>query len=56
MKLIKQDLNQLVSHDNFLSETEIVNKDMVNKTVNKLKDKRYVIEGFKRVKQMKLKD
>ena len=47
MKLIKQDLNQLgISHDNFLSETEIVNKDMVNKAVNKLKDKRYVIEGF----------
>ena len=47
MKLIKQDLNQLgISHDNFSSETEIVNKDMVNKAVNKLKDKRYVIEGF----------
>ena len=47
MKLIKQDLNQLgISHDNFSSETEIVNNDMVNKAVNKLKDKRYVIEGF----------
>ena len=31
---------------NFSSETEIVNNDMVNKAVNKLKDKRYVIEGF----------
>ena len=47
MELIKKDLNQLgVAHDNFFSETEIVNKDLVNKAVKKLKDKDYVKVGY----------
>jgi len=47
MELIKKDLKLLgISHDNFFSETEIVNKDLVNKAVNKLKEKKFVEEGF----------
>ena len=47
MNLIRKDLKQLgITHDNFFSETEIVNKDLVNKTVNKLRKKNYVTEGF----------
>ena len=47
MELIKKDLKLLgISHDNFFSETEIVNKDLVNKAVNKLKEKNFVEEGF----------
>ncbi len=47
MKLIKKDLNLLgISHDNFFSETELVKKDLVNKTVKKLIDKKFVEEGF----------
>ncbi len=47
MNLIRKDLKQLgITHDNFFSETEIVNKDLVNKTVNKLREKNYVTEGF----------
>ena len=47
MELIKKDLKLLgISHDNFSSETDIVNKDLVNKAVNKLKDKMFVEEGF----------
>ncbi len=47
MSLIKSDLKNLgVTHDNFFSETEIVNKDLVNNSINKLKDKNYVVEGF----------
>ena len=47
MKLIKDDLKKLgISHDNFLSETDIVNKKMVNKAVNILKEKNYVVEGY----------
>ena len=47
MELIKKDLNLLgISHDNFFSETDIVNKDLVNKAVKILKDKKYVEEGF----------
>tara|TARA_B100001564_G_scaffold358946_1_gene379044 strand:- start:614 stop:2338 length:1725 start_codon:yes stop_codon:yes gene_type:complete len=47
MELIKKDLQLLgISHDNFSSETEIVNKDLVNKAVNKLKKKNFVEEGF----------
>ena len=47
MELIKKDLKLLgISHDNFFSETEIVSKDLVNKAVNKLKDKKFVEEGF----------
>ena len=47
MELIKNDLKLLgISHDNFFSETEIVNKDLVNKAVNKLKEKNFVVEGY----------
>jgi len=47
MELIKIDLKQLgISHDNFFSETDLVNKDLVNKAVNKLKEKKYVVEGY----------
>ena len=47
MKLIKNDLNQLgISHDIFFSETELVNKDLVNQAVKILKDKEYVEQGY----------
>ena len=47
MELIKKDLKNLgISHDNFFSETDIVNKDLVNKAVKILKDKNFVEEGF----------
>jgi arginyl-tRNA synthetase len=47
MELIKNDLKLLgITHDNFFSETELVNKDFVNKTVKKLFDKKFVEEGF----------
>ena len=47
MSLIKKDLKHLgVSHDNFFSETELVKKDLVNKTVKILQSKNYVKEGY----------
>ncbi len=47
MELIKNDLKLLgIKHDNFFSETEIVNKDLVNKAINVLKKKKYVEKGF----------
>jgi arginyl-tRNA synthetase len=47
MDLIKKDLSELgISHDNFFSETELVNKDLVNEAVKKLTDKKFVEEGF----------
>ncbi len=47
MELIKKDLKLLgISHDNFFSESEIVDKDLVNKAVKKLKEKSFVEEGF----------
>ena len=47
MELIKNDLKLLgISHDNFFSETELVNNDLVNKVVKKLTEKKYVEEGF----------
>ena len=47
MDLIKQDLSQLgVVHDNFFHETDLVNKDLVNKAVKYLKSKEYVEEGY----------
>lgn len=47
MNLIKNDLKKLgISHDHFLSETDIVNKNMVNKAINALKEKNYVEEGY----------
>ena len=47
MELIKKDLKLLgITHDNFFSETYIVNNDLVNKTIKKLKEKNFVNEGF----------
>jgi len=47
MDLIKNDLKQLgITHDNFFSETEIVEKNLVKKAVQKLKEKNYVEEGY----------
>ena len=47
MTLIKDDLKKLgIQHDNFFSETEIIEKDLVNKSIKKLKDKNFVNEGF----------
>ena len=47
MNLIKDDLNLLgISHDNFFSETELVKKNLVNEAINKLKEQRFVEEGF----------
>ncbi len=47
MTLIKKDLKLLgISHDIFFSETEIVNKDLVNKAVKILKSKNFVEEGY----------
>ena len=47
MKLIKSDLNELgIIHDNFFSETEIVNKNLVNKSIKYLQEKNYVVEGY----------
>ncbi len=47
MKLIKNDLSKLgIAHDNFFSETELVNKDLVNQAIDKLKKKKYVEEGY----------
>ena len=47
MSLIKKDLKKLgIVHDNFFSETEIVNKDLVKKAIKQLKVKNYVVEGF----------
>ena len=47
MSLIKKDLKHLgISHDIFFSETELVKKDLVNKTVKILQSKNYVKEGY----------
>tara|TARA_B100000963_G_scaffold245229_1_gene214692 strand:- start:5158 stop:6882 length:1725 start_codon:yes stop_codon:yes gene_type:complete len=47
MKLIKKDLKLLgISHDNFFSETDLVNKNLVKKAVEKLKKKKFVEDGF----------
>jgi len=47
MELIKKDLSELgISHDNFFSETNLVNKNLVKKVVKKLSDKKFVEEGF----------
>ena len=47
MKIIKKDLKLLgISHDNFFSETEIVNKDLVKKAIKKLEENKFVVEGF----------
>ena len=47
MELIKNDLNLLgISHDNFISETHLVSKNLVDEAVKQLKDKKFVEEGF----------
>jgi len=47
MEMIKQDLQKLgVKHDNFFSETDLVEKKLVNKSVKYLKDNKFVEEGF----------
>ena len=47
MKLIKNDLSKLgILHDNFFSETELVNKDLINQAIDKLKKEKYVEQGY----------
>ncbi len=47
MNLIKDDLKNLgIEHDNFISETELVKKDLVNKAIQFLQSKNFVEEGF----------
>ncbi len=47
MDIIKNDLKKLgIVHDNFFSETEIIEKDLVKNAMEKLKNKNYVYEGF----------
>ena len=47
MNLIKSDLKKLgIQHDYFFSETELLKKDLVNKTVKYLQNKKIVEEGY----------
>tara|TARA_Y100001970_G_scaffold273011_1_gene370567 strand:+ start:5149 stop:6873 length:1725 start_codon:yes stop_codon:yes gene_type:complete len=47
MSMIKADLKLLgITHDNFFSETEIVNKNLIFKAVNILKKKKFAEEGY----------
>ena len=47
MKLIKDDLSRLgIKHDNFFSESKIVNNKLVDKAVEKLKAGHFVEEGY----------
>ncbi len=47
MKLIKSDLEKLgIRHDSFISEKNIIRKDLVNKAIKVLKDNNVVEEGF----------
>ena len=47
MDLVKSDLKQLgINHDYFFYETKLVNENLVNKTVNKLKKNKFVVEGY----------
>ena len=47
MNLIKDDLNKLgIQHDNFFSESDLIKKDLVNKSIKKLQTKNFVEEGF----------
>ena len=47
MNMIKSDLLGLgIKHDIFFSETEIVKKDLVNKTIAYLKENKFVVNGF----------
>ena len=47
MILIKKDLSKLgIYHDNFYSETKMIENNLVENAVKKLKDKKYVEEGY----------
>ena len=47
MDLIRSDLKQLgIEHDNFFSETELIENKLVDKAVNHLKKNNYVQEGY----------
>jgi len=47
MDLIKNDLKDLgISHDIFVSETSLVEKNLVEKSIQYLKEKKYVVEGY----------
>jgi arginyl-tRNA synthetase len=47
MKMIKLDLQKLgIKHDNFFSETDIVNKKLVDKAVSFLKKNNFVEDGY----------
>jgi arginyl-tRNA synthetase len=47
MNLIKDDLKALgISHDNFVSEKSLVERNLVEKTIQKLKENKFVEEGF----------
>ncbi len=47
MNQIKSDLKKLgIIHDNFFSETKLVEKKLVDKAVNYLKKNNYVLEGY----------
>ena len=47
MNLIKLDLKKLgIEHDNFFSETELIENKLVDKAVNHLKKNNYVQEGY----------
>ncbi len=47
MHLIKKDLNLLgISHDSFFSETDLVNRNLVDEAVKRLSDNKFVEEGF----------
>ncbi len=47
MEIIKSDLKKLgIEHDNFFSETKLVEDKLVEKATNYLKKKNYVLEGY----------
>ena len=47
MNLIKNDLKALgISHDNFVSEKTLVEKKLVEKSIEYLKEKKFVVEGY----------
>ena len=47
MNLIKSDLKELgIEHDYFFSETDLIEKKLVDKAINQLKKNNYVQEGF----------
>ena len=47
MNLIKLDLKNLgIEHDNFFSETKLIENKMVDKAINYLKENKYVQEGY----------